>query len=251
MLERDSLELWRSRMKSVHLALCERPLLSAARAVQVTTAQERRNLLDPSWADKAHVIPVGIELPALTPARVGRPGRVLFYSRIHPKKRPEWVIEAVAAGAAREAVFAGSAEPRYLASLRALADRLNVDDRVRFVGHVDRAEAARLLDSSQLFVLPSKTENFAAVVAQAWARGCPTVTTPGVALSEVASETGAGAVSADDKHAFFAAVRETLAAPPPPRVCRAAAARFSWDRVLQDLDALYERVATMNGRRAA
>jgi phosphatidyl-myo-inositol dimannoside synthase len=89
----------------------------------------------------------------------------------------------------------GSDRPR----LEALARRLGVDERVRFLGAVDDAALKRLYASSDLLALPSIQEGFGLVYLEAMAHGLPSVVAAGTAGSEVVEHGLTGlAVDPDD-----------------------------------------------------
>ncbi|GAA3607351.1 glycosyltransferase family 4 protein [Microlunatus ginsengisoli] len=67
---------------------------------------------------------------------------------------------------------------RHSALLRSLAARTGVEDRVEFVGRVDsRTRLRELLDTSDLFCMPSRTEGLPRALIEAMARGVPSIGT--------------------------------------------------------------------------
>ncbi len=108
--------------------------------------------------------------------------RVLFLSRIHPKKGLEKLIAACALlrgrGAPVALGVAGSGEASYV-------ERLNAETRLRqvdaeFLGMVSGAEKIKILRSADLFALPTSQENFGLALIEAMACGTPVITTQGV-----------------------------------------------------------------------
>lgn len=126
------------------------------------------------------VIPLGVEFPeTLTPKAAGR--QLLYLSRIHPKKGvdillevwsqiqddfPEWSLK-----------IAGPIND-YARSMQALARSLNTQ-RVEFTGEVTADKKWQLLGGSELFVLPSHSENFGIAVAESLAAGTAAIATQG------------------------------------------------------------------------
>lgn len=112
------------------------------------------------------------------------PTRLLFLSRIHPKKGVEALVRAAAilrdAGHPFELVIAGPDEGDYGHRMRALADELRLNDVVRFVGPVVGVEKVSLYQQAELFVLPSAQENFGFVFFEALAAGTAVLTTRAV-----------------------------------------------------------------------
>jgi glycosyltransferase involved in cell wall biosynthesis len=63
---------------------------------------------------------------------------------------------------------------KYRSSLLARAARIGISDRIRFLGQVTAGEPVRqILDASDLFVLPSRTEGLPRALIEAMARGLP------------------------------------------------------------------------------
>ena len=81
---------------------------------------------------------------------------------------------------------------------------------MKFLGPVSDADKWALYENALMFVLPSYSENFGNVVAEAMAMGCPVVVTPEVGLAHIVLETGAGIVAQGDPTAFASAIRSLL-----------------------------------------
>jgi glycosyltransferase involved in cell wall biosynthesis len=64
-----------------------------------------------------------------------------------------------------------------------------------------------------MFVLPSRSENFANTVLEAMAAGCAVIVTPAVGLAQAVRESGCGIVC-DDTAVALAAAMQRLAADP-------------------------------------
>jgi glycosyltransferase involved in cell wall biosynthesis len=89
--------------------------------------------------------------------------------------------------------------------MRALATRLGLGARVRFVGFADSATKRRLYRESDVFALPSFQENFGIAVAEAMAHGLPVVISNQVALAPEVLAAGAGSVVDPENSSQFAA----------------------------------------------
>ncbi len=102
--------------------------------------------------------------------------RLVFLSRLHPKKG----IEALFAAMTRlpphfTLDIYGTGDAEYV---RMLQMRANLSGgRIRLHGHVEGAAKAAAFAQADLFVLPSHSENFGIVVAEALAHGVPVLTT--------------------------------------------------------------------------
>lgn len=150
-------------------------------AVVHVTAETERAAMAPRFPNASFAsIPNSVELPPMCarPARGSHEIRLMFLSRVHEKKGLTLLLD-ILAGLPSEFSLSvyGSGEPSYLSDLKAKADFLGIRDRISFHGHVDGTAKYDAFSQADLFVLPSYSENFGIVVAEALASGLPVVTT--------------------------------------------------------------------------
>ena len=81
--------------------------------------------------------------------------------------------------------IAGMGEEAYVDELKRMAERLGVADMFRFIGPVHGEEKWKLYQQADVFVLPTHSENFGIVVAEALASGTPVITTTGTPWEEL------------------------------------------------------------------
>jgi len=241
-------------LKRLSLAFLEGPILRDAAAVHFTSESERDEALDLGKPMRPVVIPLGVRLaaragsaPATDPDRV----RLLYLSRLDPKKNVEGLLRALALlrheGAKPELHIAGSGAAAYVASLEALAGTLGVRDQVHWLGFVAGQRKADLLAAADVFVLPSHSENFGIAVAEALAAGLPCVVGRGVAIAPMVVAAGAGVAVEPDPEAIAAGLRRYLGPPESRRAAGAAATElarreYSLERMGQRLAELYESI---------
>jgi glycosyltransferase involved in cell wall biosynthesis len=131
------------------------------------------------FADMATVtIANAVDVPVRLPARATNPARttLIFLGRLHPKKGLDALIDAMRTLPEHfDLDVYGSGDGAYCAALRAKAADLGA--RVRFHGHLADADKAQAFARSDLFVLPSYSENFGIAVAEALAHSVPVLTT--------------------------------------------------------------------------
>ena len=124
------------------------------------------------------VIPNAVDVPVNIAPRETRDKqcRLMFLSRLHPKKGVEALFEAMTRLPAHFTLdIYGAGDATYV---RMLQMRANLSGgRIRLHGHVEGAEKAAAFAGADLFVLPSHSENFGIVVAEALAHGLPVLTT--------------------------------------------------------------------------
>jgi glycosyltransferase involved in cell wall biosynthesis len=173
--------------KRVWERLC-RVVASDRVLLHTTSEDERAASLARLPGMRAVVIPHGIDIPA-APSRQWQPGgvlRLMFLGRLDPVKGIENLIEASALlgrGATRLDIY-GSGSPDYVARLKHLAAS-KLGEMVRFHGHAEGEHKRKAFAEADICVLPSFTENFGMVVAEALAHGVPVIVSRGAPWSEV------------------------------------------------------------------
>lgn len=233
--------------------LYQRRALQSAQAFQVTAEAEAEDVRRLGLRQPVAVIPHGVGGPPAAPAGTPIGGRdgdqrtALFLSRIHPVKGLPDLIEAWSAVRPPDwrLVVAGPDEGGHRADIERRARDSGLAGVVSFPGPVGDDEKWTLYRSADLFVLPSHSENFGIVVAEALATGLPVLTTraaPWRALETHRcgwwTKTGADAIAV--------ALREATGA--PPDVLRAmgdrgrayAKSELSWGWVAREHLALYQ-----------
>ena len=123
--------------------------------------------------------------------------RVLFVSRMHPKKGVMELVEAwgqVVSGGVEEwrswnvelvYTMSGELEKEYEAKVKARVKELGLEDQFIFTGALDDEKKWKAYGRSDLFVLPTYSENFGIVVAEALWAGVPVITTKGTPWHEL------------------------------------------------------------------
>lgn len=108
---------------------------------------------------------------------------LLFLSRIHPKKGLPMLFEAMAQLSNRLddwlLVVAGPDESGHQHVLEQQREKLGLSSRVIFVGPLHGAEKREAFAAADVFVLPTHSENFGIVIAEALGAGVPVITTKG------------------------------------------------------------------------
>jgi glycosyltransferase involved in cell wall biosynthesis len=198
-------------------------------------------------------VPNGVSWPSTHPGLAAGPFRdvprpyALFLSRINRKKGLDRLIRAWAGVPQLTLIVAGNDDENYLPEVSALAGSRGVTDRVRFVGPVSDEHKWALYENAEMFILPSYSENFGNVVAEAMAMGCPVIVTPDVGLAQLVRETGAGVVTSGEPEILSRVIadlhhdevrRKRLGS----RGRQTAIERLSWDGVAAQMEAEYARI---------
>jgi glycosyltransferase involved in cell wall biosynthesis len=164
--------------------LVQRRVLVNAACLHATADSELQDIRAQGLFGPVAVIPNGVDLPDWIPPVPRERRTILFLGRVHPIKQPDVLLRAWSrleslypawdldvAGIDRDS-------PGHLDAMRSLARTLGLR-RVRFLGEVVGESKWAAYRSADLYVLPSKSENFAITVAEALAAGTPAVVTTG------------------------------------------------------------------------
>jgi len=111
---------------------------------------------------------------------------MVFLSRIHEKKGIELLLEAwnTINTTAWTLEIAGEGDIEYINSLQDIINTNNTSN-ISFVGAQYGNDKWHFLHSADIFVLPSYSENFGIVIAEALAMGVPVITTKGTPWQEL------------------------------------------------------------------
>jgi glycosyltransferase involved in cell wall biosynthesis len=245
--------------KRVWIQLVERRNLRRAAAIHVTSEEERRAIEDLGLAlARTAVIHNGVDSPmSFSPNTVSADVRrlvaagfdVLSFGRISWKKGLDRLIRSMAEMQRPTVLIAGPSEDGLAERLRKLAEQCGISDRVLLLPRqVTGPDKEALFAAARLFALPSLSENFGNVVAEAMIRGLPVVVTAGVGAAEVLVESGGGVVAPSDPKGFAAIVSELLGSHERRAFMAAAGAayareRLSWNSIARRFEDLYTETA--------
>ena len=251
---RGMLEPWalryRSGRKRIAWHVYQKNILAGVNVFFATSEAEAQSIRTLGFRQPVAIIPNGIELPELNPDTLrrdpaGSRKTALFLSRIHPKKG---LLELLQAWAEVQPIgwrlcLAGPDEESHLEEVMGLVRRLNLMEQVEYVGEADEQSKAALYGGADLFVLPSFSENFGVVVAEALSYGIPVLTTtatPWRALVERDCGWWVGTGAA----ALAPALAEATTLGPQERLAMGDRARdyareFTWDSIACSTLAVY------------
>jgi glycosyltransferase involved in cell wall biosynthesis len=262
MLDRELIAQRSTAIKRAWIGLIERGNLAHAACIHLTSTEEHRALFDLGLAlAPISVIPNGVEAPlsfssdAISPdvrAVVAQGFDILCFGRISWKKGLDRLIRAMAALPNARVVIAGNNEESIVEKLQGLAQQSGVADRVRFLPRqIDGADKEALFAAARLFALPSVSENFGNVIAEAMIRGLPVVVTERVGAADIVRASGAGLVTGSDQQDFSAALAALLLS--EQRLADASTAgvsytreQLTWNKVARSFEALYGSISRGN-----
>ncbi|MFN5588522.1 MAG: glycosyltransferase [Holosporales bacterium] len=132
---------------------------------------------------------------------------LLFLGRLHPSKAADVLLEALALVPGVYLWLAGTGDEE--AALRALCQRLHLEDRVRFLGW--RSDRGALLKAADAVVFPSRYEPVGRVLFEAWAAKKPLIVSMAAGPLQYVTEGETGLfVPIDDAPALAAAIKRVF-----------------------------------------
>jgi glycosyltransferase involved in cell wall biosynthesis len=219
------------------------------RAADAVVANSSYYLRGSALADRAHIVPYGVDLDRFVPGLDRAAARLrigldpadfvcLAVQRLEPLKRVDQLIRVLAVlrrelPAARLLVCGTGTDA---ARLQRLAGELGVELAVIFAGYVSESDLPTMYGLSDAFVSHSEAETFGVTFAEAMAAGLPVVAADTSCIRDVLAPDTATIVRPDDIEGFAAAVNE-LAREPGTARRRGGRGRlraereFDWDAI--------------------
>jgi glycosyltransferase involved in cell wall biosynthesis len=171
-------------------------------------------------------------------------------SRLSPEKGLDLLIPAwadvVKCPAYKDAVLviAGPDDRGYRKVVERLIDKFNISSQTRMMGMIRGQKKLALLRRANVFVLPSYSENFGIVVAEALSCGTPVITTTGTPWQQL-QEIDAGRWVPPQQGEIGQALREMLNMPDSQRKAMGQRGmalikqNYTWDRVVPKFLTVY------------
>ncbi|MBI2982874.1 MAG: glycosyltransferase [Chloroflexi bacterium] len=257
------------RIETERRAVRESDALVAASEIEASELMELYGA-DPA---KIRVVPCGVDVDAFRPVRqvdaretLGRDQcerLVLFVGRIEQIKGIDVLLEAMGDLFRRRpdlrhevclVVVGGALDPNddapeleKLEDLRRLVHEHRLEDNVDFIGSVDQRRLALWYDAADVCAVPSLTESFGLVALEAMASGTPVVATRVGGLQTVVVDGESGLLVPASDHQALAVAMERVLTDHRLRGhlahgARDRAERFTWSRVGDGIEMLYDRI---------
>ena len=275
MLEPWSLQQKWLKKRIARLLYQDRDLKCAA-ALHATAESEAEQFRKLGFKNPIIVSPNGVNVPKNFEPRntQNTRKRVLFVSRMHPKKGVMELVEAwgqVVSGGVMEwrsggveergswiveLVYTvnGDFEREYEAKVKARVKELGLEDQFIFTGALNDDEKWQAYARADLFVLPTYSENFGIVVAEALWAGVPVITTKGTPWKELEERKCGWWIDTGVEPLVKALCKATVLSDVERREMGARGRelveeKYTWDAVVKAMVKGYERVVQSEGVR--
>jgi glycosyltransferase involved in cell wall biosynthesis len=179
-------------IKKLALFLYQRRDLKLASCIHATATSEAKAIRDLGFKNPIAIIPNGINLEEYPKYKknINANRKVLFLSRIHKKKGIEYLINAwneldTTLTKNWEVNIVGNGDEKYIRSLKKLINEKKLNNSITISKPLQGADKIKKYRESDLFVLPTHSENFGIVIAEALASSLPVITTKGTPWEEL------------------------------------------------------------------
>lgn len=247
---RGTLSAWalrRSSWKKRLIGVCGQYAAMRRTDLWVATSQEEYNdIRRLGYRQPIVILPNGVDVPASVRPKDER-RRLVFLSRIHPTKGVDVLLRAwrnVQDEFGAWDLWIAGPKNGYAQQMEALGERLGCR-RCQFVGEFNGLAKQDLYGGSECLVLPTHSENFGMVVAEALANGTAVICSKGAPWAGL-NDYGCGAWIDIGVEPLIAAFRKFLAKPRQEFIEMGIRGRewmrreFSWDKIGSQMLLSYE-----------
>jgi glycosyltransferase involved in cell wall biosynthesis len=219
--------------------------LVSANVLHATSVEEASQIRNLNFRNPIARLPNGVELPMLQAPIAPSPKHVLFLGRVHSIKGIASLIEAwqMLSPKGWRLTIAGPEEDERLGQV--IRDAAAREASIELLGPVGDDDKWDLYHSADLFVLPTLSENFGIVIAEALAAGVPVITTTAAPWHELETHrcgwwinTGTAPLIEALRHAMSLSEDERRAMGARGRAL--VETNYSWDQIAGRMIAVYE-----------
>lgn len=212
---RGALQRWEGSRRTAAKSFWERlclTIIPSQLVLHVTSEEEAYESTGRLHGVKTRVVPNGVTIPEqVRCVPDGKGLRLLYLGRLDTKKGLEVLLEACGIVRDRGEVkfhltIAGSGEDRYIASLRRRIGDLGIAELISMPGWLDDTQKKKLFEEVDILVMPSRTENFGMVAAEALAHGVPVIASHGTPWRRL-EEVGCGLWVSNDAESLATAIQ--------------------------------------------
>jgi len=253
--------------KKTWIAVFDQRTLEKASAVHLSTEIEAGHLGETGINPKSvSIIPNGVDpdlfIPLSEPVvehfrkkySIAPEEKIIcFLGRINWMKGLDILVPAchalAADGVPFRLVLAGPDSDGYRTELEKMVSKERIWSRVLFTGALEGEEKKACLATSDVIVLPSRSENFGLAAAEGMAMSKPVVVTAGVGIAPDIQECRGGIVVSFDAVSLYTALHHILLAPDEgkkmgERGSTWARKQYSWPSIADRMLSLYSGILT-------
>ncbi len=247
--------------KKLYLSLFGKRIFDKAECLHAVTSYEAEDFRKIGYSGPVTIIPNGVkfitneELPDRAHAEKHWPVLkdrqiVLFMSRLSPEKGLDMLIpvwaDIVKSNAYKDAllIIAGPDDRGYKKAVEKTINLYGLQSRVLIIGMVRGHEKLALLRRADIFILPSYSENFGIVIAEALICGTPVITTTSTPWKDL-QDINAGRWIKPNRHEIYLSLKELLEASESERTAMGirgrelVAEKYCWDRIARQFITVY------------
>ena len=246
--------------KKLYMDIFQRGYFDSANCIHVTSKDELLAVKDLNFRAPVALIPNGVDLGEFENLESKKEHRanlgldhdrkyILYMGRIEEKKGLHILFEAfidfVKKNTEWQIIVAGPIYDRgYYHKCKSFIESSGFGDSIRWIGMVSGSQRLDAYGSADLFVLPTQSENFGIVIAEALAAGLPVITTDGTPWMEIQNEF-AGYIISLSSQALLLAIEDFNRLKDSERDVMASSAkniaqRYSWDKPAEEMQLLYQ-----------
>lgn len=261
-LMKEPLQMKKPLIKKIYLELIEKKNLSGASAIHFTAEKEKEEYSDAGLDFKSFfIIPNALDTEDLDKfpktdfrKKFGIPkGKkvILSLGRVTWKKGFDTLIPAFAEILKKEPdcilVIAGESDQGYGKEVEKMAEEFGVEKDILFTEMILGRDKAGAFRESDVFVLPTYSENFGMSVVEAMHCGLPVAVSDGLGISSDIVESGAGIVARKETREFADAVlsllkNKRLSSKMGENGRKFVKAKFSPDALAEEFIRQYEKI---------
>jgi len=182
--------------KRIFWHLREKANLDKANLFHATSDMEYQSIRRLGFKQPAAIIPNIVSIPQKqnddSPKHFSwlkEKKNLVFLSRIHPKKGLELLLsgwkELSQSFKDWQLVVCGDGTSAYVHKIHQLIKKYQIEQSTHFTGFISGRAKAEIFENAKLLVLPSYSENFGMVIAEALAYGVPVITTKSTPWEEL------------------------------------------------------------------
>lgn len=168
--------------KSIMWTICQRKVLKDATAFHATSYDEAANIRELGFSQPIIISPNGVDIPTTKLYIPSSNNTILYLGRIHKKKGLDVLLKAWSEIESEyphwRLRIIGKGNKNYVNLLNSEIRNLKLK-RVKIEQELYGKDKQKAFQMAQLFILPTRGENFGMVIAEALAAGLPVITTMG------------------------------------------------------------------------